>query len=122
VPGSSSYETREPCEKSDPGHRRITLAETELLRNLDQEFRGNGLPDEPYSRLVRNGAVMHMKNTCSPAPGQVKNGTPPWAVQAAAATGAGATVRAGALKARTVHQTSSKELVEVLGHRCLRRL
>lgn len=140
-----------------------------MLRNLDQEFRGNELPDELYSRLARNGAVPHMKNACSPAPGDVKIGTPRWAVEAAAAIGAGAAERIGGLgvrliggpallptvprtaeerageprmapevaararygalaaavgtvKARTVHQTSSKELVKVLGHRCLKRL
>jgi hypothetical protein len=99
----------------------------------------------------------------------VKIGTPPWAVAAAAAIGAGTAGRIGGLgvraigdaqllcaaprhspeppdepqitpevaahalygalaaaadtvKARTVHQTSSKELVKVLGHRCLKRL
>ncbi len=153
----------------DTANRSLTLAETEMLRNLNKEFRGNELPDELYSRLVRNGAVMHMKNACSPAPGDVKIGTPPWAVTAAAAIGAetagrigGLGVRvigdaqllcatprrspepsdepqitpeaaahalygalaaaAGTVKARTVHQTSSKELVKVLGHRCLKRL
>jgi hypothetical protein len=43
-----------------------------MLRNLDQEFRGNGRPGELYSRLVRDGAVMHMKNACSPSPEDVK--------------------------------------------------
>nr|WP_254401925.1 hypothetical protein [Streptomyces sp. AC555_RSS877] len=38
---------------------------------------------------------------------------------AAAAAPVGHTAAA---KARTVHQTSSKELVRVLGHRCLKRL
>lgn len=42
-----------------------------MLRNLDKEFRGNGLPDQLYSRLIRNRAVMHMKNTCSPVPDDV---------------------------------------------------
>jgi hypothetical protein len=140
------------------------------------EFRGNGLPDELYSQLVRYGAVMHMKNTCTPGPQDVKIGTPRWAVEAAAGIGAemaeriggtgvrvlgdpallsavpkpaavtsekpliapevaaqalyGAPAAAAAApvgrtaraKARTVHQTSSKELVRVLGHRCLKRL
>ncbi|MET7679898.1 hypothetical protein [Streptomyces sp. NPDC005423] len=160
----------------DAANRSLTLAETEMLRNLNVEFRGNGLPDELYSALVRNGAVMHMKNTCSPAPHDVKISTPRWAVEAAAGIGAGITARIagmgvrvlgdpallsavpetvdemphrpriapevaaqalyGALaaaasapvrhsapaKARTVHQTPSRELVKVLGHRCLRRL
>lgn len=165
----------------DAANRSLTLAETEMLRNLNKEFRANELPAELYSQLVRNGAVMHMKNTCTPGPGDVKIPTPQWAVEAAAEIGAeiaeridGAGVRVigdmrllsavqlsaaqqpasrsdpdpriapevaahalyGALaaaaaapvrhtaaaKSRTVHQTSSKELVRVLGHRCLKRL
>ncbi|MCF3130776.1 hypothetical protein [Streptomyces olivochromogenes] len=50
----------------DTVNRSLTLAETEMLRNLDVEFRGNGLPDEPHSRPVRDGAVTHMENACSP--------------------------------------------------------
>ncbi|KQV99131.1 hypothetical protein [Streptomyces sp. Root369] len=161
----------------DATNRSLTLAETEMLRNLNKEFRGNGLPDELYSKLVRNGAVMHMKNACSPSPEDVKILTPEWAVEAAAEIGAemvrriadlgvrvigdpellstvprtpaldgipaprispevAARALYGALaaaaespvrhsspaKARTVHQTSSKELVRVLGHRCLKKL
>jgi hypothetical protein len=161
----------------DTANRSLTLAETEMLRNLNKEFRGNGLPDELYSRLVRNGAVMHMKNTCSPSPEDVKILTPEWAGRAAAGIGAEAARRIGELgvrvvgdpgllsavpeapaldgipaprispevaaqalygalaaaaevpgrhsspaKARTVHQTSSKELMRVLGHRCLKKL
>ncbi|MET9966319.1 hypothetical protein ABZZ80_10545 [Streptomyces sp. NPDC006356] len=165
----------------DAANRSLTLAETEMLRNLNKEFRANELPAGLYSQLVRNGAVMHMKNTCTPGPGDVKIRTPQWAVEAAAGIGAeiaerieGTGVRVigdmrllsavqlsaaqqsatrsepepriapeaaaqalyGALaaaaaapvrhtaaaKSRTVHQTSSKELVRVLGHRCLKRL
>ncbi|MFG2471002.1 hypothetical protein ACGFXB_36865 [Streptomyces canus] len=161
----------------DATNRSLTLAETEMLRNLNKEFRGNGLPDELYSKLVRNGAVMHMKNACSPSPEDVKILTPEWAVEAAAEIGAGMVRRIGDLgvrvigdpgllsavpkapaldgipaprispevaaralygalaaaaespvrhtspaKARTAHQTSSKELVRVLGHRCLKKL
>ncbi|WP_371671565.1 hypothetical protein OG985_30445 [Streptomyces sp. NBC_00289] len=161
----------------DTANRSLTLAETEMLRNLNKEFRGNGLPDELYSQLVRNGAVMHMKNSCKPSPGDVRICTPAWAVEAAAGIGAemagritamgvrvlgdpellsavpkpaaaetpaapriapevaaqalygvlaaaaAAPVRhTAAAKARTVHQTTSKELVRVLGHRCLKRL
>lgn len=162
----------------DAANRSLTLAETEMLRKLNMEFRGNGLPDELYSKLIRNGAVMHMKNTCSPTAGDVKISTPGWAVEAASSIGAEMAERIGAMgvrvigdpallsaaperpepatatgeariapevaahalygalaaaasapvrhtaeaKARTVHQTSSKELVRVLGHRCLKRL
>ncbi|MFJ9863568.1 hypothetical protein [Streptomyces sp. NPDC101165] len=158
---------------ADTVNRSLTLAETEMLRNLNVEFRGNGLPEELYSRLVRNGAVLHMKNSCSPTPRDVKIPTPRWAVEAAGAIGAemaerirtlgvrvigdpallsavpelplpagpepwispeaaaralygalaaAASAPRGANPARTVHQTSSKELVRVLGHRCLKRL
>ncbi|MFI6434648.1 hypothetical protein [Streptomyces sp. NPDC050759] len=161
----------------DAANRSLTLAETEMLRNLNKEFRGNGLPDELYSKLVRNGAVMHMKNACSPSPDDVKILTPEWAVAAAAEIGAEMAGRIGDLgvrvvgdpgllsavskasaldgipapriapevaaralygalaaaaespvrhtspaKARTVHQTSSRELMRVLGHRCLKKL
>jgi hypothetical protein len=160
----------------DAVDRSLTLAETEMLRNLNKEFRGNGLPEELYSQLVRYGAVMHMKNTCTPGPHDVKICTPQWALEAAAGIGAemagritstgvrvlgdpallsvvpkpvadpprnpliapevaaqalyGALAAAAAApvrhaaptKARTVHQTSSKELVRVLGHRCLKKL
>ncbi|MDF3143079.1 MULTISPECIES: hypothetical protein [unclassified Streptomyces] len=165
----------------DAANRSLTLAETEMLRNLNKEFRANELPEELYSQLVRNGAVMHMKNTCTPGPGDVKIRTPQWAVEAAAEIGAemaesigragvrilgdmrllsavqlsavqkpatrtdrepriapeaaaqalyGALAAAAAApvrhtaaaKSRTVHQTSSTELVRVLGHRCLKRL
>lgn len=157
----------------DTANRSLTLAETEMLRNLNVEFRGNGLPDELYSKLVRNGAVMHMKNACSPTQQDVKITTPRWAVEAAAGIGAemaegigragvrvigdpallsavphqaepaaeeariapevaaqalygalaaAASVPARPTQARSVHQTPSKELVRVLGHRCLKRL
>ncbi|QOV38359.1 hypothetical protein IM697_08235 [Streptomyces ferrugineus] len=167
----------------DAANRSLTLAETEMLRNLNKEFRANELPAELYSQLVRNGAVMHMKNACTPGPGDVKIGTPQWAVEAADGIGAEMAERIGAMgvrvigdlrllsgdrsllpavpkpatrtdvdprlapevaaqalygalaaaaaapvrhtaaaKSRTVHQTSSGELVRVLGHRCLKRL
>ncbi|WAZ21687.1 hypothetical protein STRCI_002878 [Streptomyces cinnabarinus] len=163
-------------EVPDTANRSLTLAETEMLRNLNVEFRGNELPDELYSQLVRYGAVMHMKNACAPGPDDVKICTPQWAVEAAAGIGAEMAGRIGAMgvrvlgdpallsavpkpadrtaaeprmspevaaqalygalaaaaaapvgnaapvQARTVHQTSSKELVKVLGHRCLKKL
>ncbi|MFI2374404.1 hypothetical protein ACH5AO_04940 [Streptomyces sp. NPDC018964] len=155
----------------ETANRSLTLAETEMLRNLNKEFRGNGIPEELYSRLVRHGAVAHMKNACSPTPQDVKIRTPRWALEAAAGIGAEAAARIGSMgvrvlgdpeslsrvpasgepageprlapeaaaqalfgmltavaaangggKGRTVHRTPSKELVKVLGHRCLKRL
>ncbi|GGL69443.1 hypothetical protein GCM10010129_11080 [Streptomyces fumigatiscleroticus] len=160
----------------DTANRSLTLAETEMLRKLNVEFRAHELPEELYSKLVRYGAVMHMKNACAPAAGDARIVTPQWAVEAAAAIGAEMAGRIGSMgvrvigdpallsavpkssgqpagkpsispevaaqalygalaaaaeapvrntapaKSRTVHQTSSKELVKVLGHRCLKRL
>ncbi|MFK0018145.1 hypothetical protein [Streptomyces sp. NPDC090798] len=159
----------------ETANRSLTLAETEMLRKLNMEFRGNGLPDELYSKMVRGGAVMHMKNACRPAPDDARITTPRWALEAAAAIGAemaeriaamgvrvlgdpallsvvpsvasaeetgspridpevaahalyGALAVAAATPARppapgrSVHQTPSRELVRVLGHRVLKRL
>ncbi|MEU6066116.1 hypothetical protein ABZ864_16990 [Streptomyces sp. NPDC047082] len=73
-----------------------------MLRNLDVEFRGNGLPDELYSELVRNGAVMHMKNACSPTQQDVKIATPRWAFEAAADIGAEMSDRIAAMGVRVL--------------------
>jgi hypothetical protein len=165
-------------EVPDTANRSLTLAETEMLRKLNVEFRGHELPEELYSQLIRYGAIMHMKNTCAPAKDEARIVTPQWAAEAAAAAGADIVERIGTLgvrvigdpallcavakpvtrtasagpprlsteaaaqalygalaaaaaapvrhtaaaKARTVQQTSSKDLVKVIGSRCLRRL
>jgi hypothetical protein len=89
-------------EVPDTANRSLTLAETEMLRNLNVEFRGNELPDELYSQLVRYGAVLHMKNACAPGPGDVKIRTPQWAAEAAAETGAEMALRIGATGVRVL--------------------
>ncbi|MFE9607351.1 hypothetical protein [Streptomyces sp. NPDC006012] len=71
----------------DTANRSPTYAGTEMLWKLDVEFRGNSLPDEIYSRLVRNGVVMHMENMCSPGPDDVKNVAARRAVEVAAGVG-----------------------------------
>ncbi|MCX2925448.1 hypothetical protein [Streptomyces sp. NEAU-W12] len=86
----------------ETANRSPTLAETEMLRNLDKEFRGNDLPEELYSRLVRHGAVARMKNACSPTPQDVKIRTPQWALEAAAGSGAGAAARIGGMGVRVL--------------------
>ncbi|MFB9350251.1 hypothetical protein ACFFUA_22865 [Streptomyces heliomycini] len=155
----------------ETANRSLTLAETEMPRNLDKEFRGNGLPEELYSKPVRHGAIAHMRNACGPTPRDVRIRTPRWTPEAAAGIGAEAAARTGSTgvrilgdpaspsrapasggpadaprlapeaaaralfgtlttaaatngagKGRTVHRTSSKELVKVLGHRCPERL
>ncbi|GGS18725.1 hypothetical protein AB0E75_01675 [Streptomyces griseoviridis] len=66
----------------------LTLAETETLRRLNVAFRARGLPDEPYSSVVRDGAVTHVRNVCAPGPDDARVHTPRWVDEAAAAIGA----------------------------------
>ncbi|MGW0600703.1 hypothetical protein ACWD11_26755 [Streptomyces sp. NPDC002776] len=89
-------------EVPDTANRSLTLAETEMLRNLNVEFRGNELPDEFYSQLIRYGAVLHMKNACAPGPDDVKIRTPQWAAEAAAGIGAEMALRIGATGVRVL--------------------
>jgi hypothetical protein len=56
-------------------NRSLTLAETEKLRNLDVEFRGNGRLGKPYYRLPPGRVVPGMENACRPAFGAVKIGS-----------------------------------------------
>ncbi|WP_233273363.1 hypothetical protein [Streptomyces broussonetiae] len=151
----------------DASNRSLTRTESEMLRNLNVEFRRNGLPEELYSWLVRNGAVPHMKKACGTLSAEMRIVTPCCALEAAGAIGAEATERiaalgvrvlagpallsavprqpdgspddlwispetaaralcgafaavAGRTGVRSVHQTSPKELVRVLGRRCLK--
>ncbi|MGW0091968.1 hypothetical protein ACWDWS_23555 [Streptomyces sp. NPDC003328] len=123
---------------------------------------------------MRNGAVLRMKSSCAPGPDGHRIHTPRWALEEAAAVGAEAGARIGALgvrvvgdlsllaeapsgahgqpgppapgiapevaaqalygalaataalpgagTVRSVHRTSSRELLRVLGHRALRRM
>ncbi|MFF3345225.1 hypothetical protein [Streptomyces sp. NPDC002779] len=89
-------------EVPDTANRSLTLAETEMLRNLNVEFRGNELPEEFYSQLIRYGAVLHMKNACAPGPDDVKIRTPQWAAEAAAGIGAEMALRIGATGVRVL--------------------
>ncbi|MEU9134857.1 hypothetical protein AB0D33_02605 [Streptomyces sp. NPDC048404] len=86
----------------DTANRSLTWAETEMLRILNGEFRGNGLPDEIYSWLVRGGAVPRMRNVCRPASDDDRISTPEWALEAAAAIGAEMAGRIGGLGVRVL--------------------
>lgn len=101
----------------DTANRSLTLAETEMLRNLNKEFRGNDLPEELYSKLVRHGAVMHMKNACSPTAQDVKISTPQWAVEAAAEIGAEMAQRIGTMGVRVLGDPALLSAVPKPPHR-----
>ncbi|MFI0962093.1 hypothetical protein ACH4S8_11915 [Streptomyces sp. NPDC021080] len=89
-------------EVPDTADRSLTPAETEMLLVLNREFRGNGLPDEIYSKLVRGGAVPRMKNVCRPPADGGRIRTPEWALEAAASLGAEMAGRIGALGVRVL--------------------
>jgi hypothetical protein len=98
-------------EMPDTANRSLTLAETEMLRKLNMEFRGNGLPDEIYSKLVRNGAVMHMKNSCLPAPDDARITTPAWALEAAGGIGSEMAGRIAAMGVRIIGEPALLSVV-----------
>ncbi|MFJ7963688.1 hypothetical protein [Streptomyces sp. NPDC096324] len=90
------------AEVPDTSRRSLTSAETEMLRILNREFRGNGLPDEIYSKLVRNGAVPRMRKSRRPSSDDIGISTPVWALEAAAVIGEAMAERIGATGVRVL--------------------
>ncbi|GAA2900601.1 hypothetical protein GCM10011428_12670 [Streptomyces violaceus] len=120
-PGTRRVPGRIAC-VPHPVNRSLAPTETEMLRNLYREFRGNGRLSERYSGRARDDAATLMKNACRPVPGEVKTG-PRSAVRDDCH---GHRAPRDTAKARTVHQTSSQtsseELVKAPGRRCHTRL
>ncbi len=69
-------------------NRSLTLAEAEVVRLLNEEFKRQGWPDRSYARFMRYGAVEQMKTARQPLPEEPKIVTPAWAVERAAEIGA----------------------------------
>ncbi len=67
----------------DVANRSLTLAETEIVRRLNQEFRQREWPDGNYAKFMRYGAVYYMKTCRQPGPGEARITTPGWAVERA---------------------------------------
>jgi hypothetical protein len=59
-----------------------------------------------YSRLIRGGAVNHLKTDYQPAPGEQRIVTPPWALKRAAEIGAEMAANISALGVRIVGDIS----------------
>jgi hypothetical protein len=68
-------------------NRSLTLAEAEVVRRLNEEFRRRKWPNRHYARFVRYGAVQQMK-TRQPEPGEPRISTPVWALKRATEIGA----------------------------------
>jgi hypothetical protein len=69
-------------------NRSLTLAEAEVVRLLNEEFKRQGWPERSYARFMRYGAVEQMKTARQPLPEEPKIVTPVWALQRAAEIGA----------------------------------
>jgi hypothetical protein len=69
-------------------NRSLTLAEAEVIRLVNEEFKRQGWPDRSYARFMRYGAVEQMKTIRQPLPEEPKIATPAWALQRAAEIGA----------------------------------
>ncbi len=65
-------------------NRSLTVAEAELVRQLNEEFSSRPWPDRSYARFVRYGAVERMKTARQPAPDEPRITTPAWALARAA--------------------------------------
>lgn len=79
----------------EPGwsNRSLSLAETELVRRLNETFTENGWSDAAYNRFVRIGVLHELQTARTPEPGEARIVTPRWALQRAAEIGAAAAAR-----------------------------
>jgi hypothetical protein len=87
-------------------NRSLTPGEAELIRLLNEEAKRRDWPERVYSRLIRGGAVNHLKTDYQPTPGEQRIVTPPWALKRAAEIGAEMAASISALGVRIVGDIS----------------
>ena len=88
-------------------NRSLTLAEAEVVRLLNKEFRRQKWPDRSYARFMRYGAIEQMKAGRQPSPGEARIVTPAWALERAAEIGAEMARNIRALGVRVVGDLSA---------------
>jgi hypothetical protein len=88
-------------------NRSLTLAEAELVRLLNEEFKRQGWPDRKYPAFMRDGAVAWMKAARQPARDEQKIATPAWALKRAAEIGAEMAENISALGVRVIGDIST---------------
>jgi hypothetical protein len=88
-------------------NRSLTLAEAELVRLLNEEFRRQGWPERRYPTFMRDGAVAQMKAGRRPSPDEEKILTPAWALKRAAEIGAEMAGNISALGVRVIGDLAS---------------
>ena len=92
--------------EDDVVNRSLTLAETEIVRQLNEEFKRREWPGASYARFVRYGAVKQMKAR-RPLPGEPQITTPVWALERVAEISAEMTRNIAALGVRVVGDLSA---------------
>jgi hypothetical protein len=88
-------------------NRSLTLAEVELVRLLNEEFKRQGWPVRKYPKFMRNGAVARMKAARRPSPDEQRIVTPAWALKRAAEIGAEMAGNISALDVRVTGDIST---------------
>jgi hypothetical protein len=97
-------------------NRSLTLAEAEVVRLLNKEFKRQKWPDSSYARFMRYGAIEQMKAARQPSSGEAKIVTPDWALERAAEIGAEMTLRGGRPERRRT--AVSRSITFVTSPRC----
>ncbi|HXZ72208.1 MAG TPA: hypothetical protein VEH31_15255, partial [Streptosporangiaceae bacterium] len=92
--------------EDDVVNRSLTLAESEVVRQLNEEFRRRGWPEASYARFLRYGAVRQMKAR-QPLPGEPEIATPAWALERVAEISAEMTRNIAALGVRVIGDISA---------------
>ena len=92
--------------EDDVVNRSLTLAEAEVVRQLNEEFKRREWPEASYAKFLRYGAVRQMKGR-QPLPGEPEIATPAWALERVAEISAEMTRNIAALGVRVVGDLSS---------------
>jgi len=87
-------------------NRSLTLAEAEVVRQLNEEFKSREWPGASYAKFMRYGAVRQMKAR-RPLPGEPQIATPAWALERVAEISAEMTRNIAALGVRVVGDLSA---------------
>jgi hypothetical protein len=92
--------------EDDVVNRSLTLAEAEVVRLLNEEFKRREWPGASYARFMRYGAVKQMK-VRQPLPGEPQITTPAWARERVAEISAEMTRNIAGLGVRVVGDISA---------------
>jgi hypothetical protein len=87
-------------------NRSLTLAEAEVVRLLNEEFKRREWPGASYAKFMRYGAVRQMKGR-RPLPGEPQIATPAWAAERMAEISAEMATNIAALGMRVIGDISA---------------